>query len=294
MTATASHERAYRALLRLYPAQFRARYGDEMAILYRDLMRDARRRGGPGTALATWLRAVGDTLGSSVSERLSGDPPVGKSLGPEPPRFGRILAALGIVGGLVLVAAFVPSLAWPEGWFPARVALFNAGAIAIVVASARRYPDLLRRPLARAAVVAAIAANAAYLAMVILSIGRPVFPEPDPEFRTVFLWIGVAMWWADVAFGIAAIRLPGLARLGALALAVGSVGAFSGMGHLQLLEGDLGWLFGPVSQVGIALNGLGWIALGIALARRGPTVTAGPEPVRTAVSEPGVSATPPR
>jgi hypothetical protein len=129
-----------------------------------------------------------------------------------------------------------------------------------------------------------ILANAWYLAMIVLSLGRPQFPAPDPEFRQVFLWAGVAMWWADAAFGFATWRLGAVTRRGALALTLGSVLAFTGMGHLELATGELGWLFAPASQVGIALVGLGWILLGLDVAFRRRRIPA--PPARTEPSPP--------
>jgi hypothetical protein len=42
--------------------------------------------------------------------------------------------------------------------------------------------------------------------------------------------------------------------------------AFTGMDRLELVRGDLAWLFAPASQVGVVLNGLGWILLGVDVA----------------------------
>ncbi len=106
-----------------------------------------------------------------------------------------------------------------------------------------------------------ILANAWYLAMVVLSNGRPQPPVGDPEFRLVGFVAGVAMWWADAAFGLVSLRLEVADRLrlvargGALALAIGSVLAFAGMDRLGLVRGDLAWLFTPAAMLGIALNG---------------------------------------
>jgi putative ABC transport system permease protein len=49
--------RLYRALLHLYPASFRAEYGEEMAAIFRVRLRDA---GGPVARLATWLAVLGE------------------------------------------------------------------------------------------------------------------------------------------------------------------------------------------------------------------------------------------
>src|SRR5262249_4074408 len=48
-----------RALLRLYPAAFRAEYGGEMARVFRARRRDAR---GALPVLALWIATIGDTL----------------------------------------------------------------------------------------------------------------------------------------------------------------------------------------------------------------------------------------
>ena len=181
----------------------------------------------------------------------------------------------------MLVAAFLPNVSWGWELNNLRLVLFNAGAIAIAIAVHRRQVAVSRR-LTLTVASAVVLANAWYMAMVVMSIGRPQFPAPDPEFRLVMVWAGVAMWWADAAFGLVTWRLGAVMRWGALMLAVGSAIAFTGMGHLEMVRGDLAWLFGPASQVGIALNGLGWILLGVDVAFRrrrvpGPDLSA-PEP----------------
>ena len=54
----------YRALLHLYPASFRAEYGEEMAAVFRRRLRDAN-NGSPGVAIG--IGVPGETL----SERLA-------------------------------------------------------------------------------------------------------------------------------------------------------------------------------------------------------------------------------
>jgi hypothetical protein len=62
------------------------------------------------------------------------------------------------------------------------------------------------------------------------------------------------------------------AEWGALTLAVGSLLAFLGMDRLELVSGELAWLIAPAALLGVALNGIGWILLGIDVAfrRRAP------------------------
>ena len=64
---TPRDERFYHLLLRLYPSEFRARYGRAMVEFHRDRLAAAR-RAGESIALL-WLSTVLDALGSSLAER---------------------------------------------------------------------------------------------------------------------------------------------------------------------------------------------------------------------------------
>jgi len=64
-------------------------------------------------------------------------------------------------------------------------------------------------------------------------------------------------------FGFVALRLGGWARLGAVALGVGSLLAITGMDRLELTTRDNPTVFLPLSLAGLALNGLGWVVLGL-------------------------------
>jgi hypothetical protein len=265
MTAPASHERAYRALLRLYPKPFRTRFGDELVQLTGDLLRDAREGRGRGGVAETWLRLLLDIALTAPAEHLD-QRRLAHSLTRPPSIAVRVMGLAGVAGGFALVAAFLPHPPWTPETFNLRLVVFSAGAIAVALVVLRRRP-IASRLIAPIAVVT-IVANAWHIAMVLIGIGRPQFPEPDPEYRTIAMYAGVALWTADAAFGFSTWRIGGLARLAGLALGIGSLFAFSGMGNLGLIDGDFEWFFLPASQVGIALNGLGWILLGIAVATR--------------------------
>jgi hypothetical protein len=56
------HERIYRRLLRLYPADFRARYGNEMVSLFREQLRDARSSGERSQIASMWARCLVDLV----------------------------------------------------------------------------------------------------------------------------------------------------------------------------------------------------------------------------------------
>lgn len=64
MTARRS-EQVYALLLRAYPAEFRAAYGREMTLCFRDLRREA---GSPG--LAFWLQIVNDVARTAPALRV--------------------------------------------------------------------------------------------------------------------------------------------------------------------------------------------------------------------------------
>ncbi len=274
--AEASLARVYRRLLALYPPEFRARYAEEMVQLFGDQLRDAQLDGAPGGIARTSLRAIRDLAVTAASEHAGRNRTVAHSMAAAPSTSSRMLGMVGIIGGLMLVAAFLPNLPWNWELTTVRLVLFNAGAIAIVIAVHRRQAAVSHR-LSLAVAIPAILANAWYLAMIILSIGRPQPPLGDPEFRLVWFIAGVAMWWADAAFAFVSLHLGALTRWGALALAIGSVLAFTGIDRLELVRGDLAWLFVPAALVGAALNGVGWILLGVDIAfRRGRLPAASP------------------
>jgi hypothetical protein len=56
------HERIYRRLLRLYPADFRARFGNEMISLFREQLRDARSSGERRQIASLWARCLVDLV----------------------------------------------------------------------------------------------------------------------------------------------------------------------------------------------------------------------------------------
>ncbi len=106
--------------------------------------------------------------------------------------------------------------------------------------------------------------------MVVLSIDTPHPFAGDNGL--VFFAAGVALWLTDAAFGLVTLRLGLVPRWGAIALAIGSVLAFTGIDRLGLTSPDNPTIFGPLSLAGASLNGLGWILLGldVATGRRAP------------------------
>lgn len=269
----AGHERLYRGLLRLYPAAFRVRFADEMVQLFSDQLRDARADGAPAGAARTWLRTLGDLAVTAASEHVRRDRTVGHSLAISPSTSSRVLGLAGILAGVVLLAAFLP-FDWGPDLFNLRLVLFNAGAMAIVIAVHRRQASVAPA-LALLAAVPAVLANAWYLAMTVLAVER-TGPMGAGDFGLVYFFAGAAMWLSDAAFGIVTLRLGVVARWGALALAIGSLLAFTGMDRLELNP----TIFGPIALAGLALNGIGWILLGLDVATRRRAWEAQPQEVR--------------
>ena len=133
----------------------------------------------------------------------------------------RLLGAAGIVGGAVLLAAYVVEI--PNNANIVRLVLYFLGSIAVVVGVHRR--QVSRPRLSTVVASAAIIANVWYPAWMLLSIGRPIRHD---EFGQVYLYAALAWWLADAAFGFVALRLGAVTRWGALALGVGSLLAILG------------------------------------------------------------------
>jgi hypothetical protein len=183
------------------------------------------------------------------------------------------LAILGIAGGLGLLAAFAIEI--PPALNTWRIVLFCSGAIAIAAATFGRHVAI-SRPWAIAGTVPVMVANAAYLAWILLASGRASPFSGDVGLAG--FWLGLAMWLADAWFGLVALRIGTVPRWVALMLAAGSVLAVLGIDRLGLTSSANPTIFGPISLVGIALNGAAWVVLGLVVLRpvqraRGP----GPE-----------------
>jgi hypothetical protein len=182
--------------------------------------------------------------------------------------WSRLFGLAGIVGGVVLLAAFVVEIS--PGANTIRLVLFNLCSMTVIVGVHRRQAPIAPG-FSLLAAVPAFVANAWYLAMTLLAIGidRPF----AGDFGLVYFFAGAAMWVADAVLGVVMVRLGPVGRWGPLALAVGSALAFTGMDRLELTTRDNPTVFLQLSLIGIALNGLSWILLGIDLvasARRNP------------------------
>jgi hypothetical protein len=240
-----------------------------MVQLFGDQMRRARTEGPPVAVAETWLRAIADLAATAASEQIRRDRTVAHSLTVSPSTSSRVLGLIGILGGVALLAPFLP-IAMAPGFDIVRILLFNVGAIAIVIAVHRRQAAAAPR-LALLAAFPAVVANGWYAAWLLIS--------PASEFGLIGFFAGVAMWLTDAAFGLVTLRLGVVTRLGALALAIGSVLAITGIDRLGLIASNP-TIFGPLSLAGAVLNGLGWILMGLDIATRRRASTAQPQEIR--------------
>jgi hypothetical protein len=173
----------------------------------------------------------------------------------------RALGVVGILGGLVLLAAFVVEI--PPAWNTVRLFLFPAGAIAVALAVHGRHAAVSRR-LALAGTVPVLLANGALIAWELLALGRE---RPFAgDFGLIGFWVGLAFWLADGWFGVVALRLGVLWRWAAVALVAGSLLAILGIDRLGLTSAANPTVFGPLALAGIGLNGIAWVLLGLELA----------------------------
>ena len=174
----------------------------------------------------------------------------------------RGLGLIGIVGGIALLTAFLVDI--PTDANVVRIVLYNLGGIAVIVAVHRRQVSMSPM-IAWVVAVVAVLANALLAAREILPYGPW---HPFVGTGLTYFNLGIAMWLTDAAFGLVTLRLAVVTRLGALVLTIGSVLALTGVDGLGLTSGAAPTVFGPISLIGIALNGIGWILLGFDVATR--------------------------
>lgn len=260
------HQRIYRSLLRLYPADYRQTYGDQMVQLFGDQLRED---GG-----GAWLRAPVDVITTAASEHLRRNRTVAHSLTMAPTPMSRILGLLGIVGGGFLLLGFINLEAWTPDLFNLRLLAFNLGAIAIAVGVHVRQSSQ-GRLLSLSAAIPAILANAAYMLFTLKLVAQPGQLGPG-DYQPINLYIltAAAMWLSDAWFGLVTFRLGVLSRWSALALAAGSVASFVGMGNFGLAP--TGSFADKIILALVALHGLAWILLGLEVALRRRTSPARP------------------
>ena len=185
-----------------------------------------------------------------------------------PSATSRVLGAAGILGGTVLLAAFV--LGIPAGVNTLRLILYILGAIAVVVAVASPAGvagSRLRRLSPHRgdrSPIACVSRHVPAVASADRSRNGAVAPDLPATARSCST-PALAMWLADAAFGFVALRLGAVTSLGrALALArrvpPGDPRDEPSRAHVA---GEHRRSSGRSRLIGVALNGVAWILLGL-------------------------------
>jgi hypothetical protein len=269
-------ERVYAGLIRAYPAPFRDRYEDELLVLFRDQLRDARTAGRGGATAMLWLQAVRDLAFSALGEHLRKDRTMAQSLTTfEPTRTMRLLGLVGLVGGILLLWAFISFE--PFATLEAntiRLLTFCLGGAAIAAAFYRRQAGVTRS-IALVTTGAVVVSGVVYATLLVLA--QLVESPFSGAFGTINFWSSAALWLTAALYGAAMLKIGaawqgmsrwlGVAtRVGAIAL-LGSVFAWTGDDRLGLVDSErFGQLWTTIALSGVFLNGIGWVILGAALA----------------------------
>lgn len=273
--------RVYSRLLRVYPAEFRLRYAAEMLQLFADQLGDARRRRG-GAVAVTWIRALADLASSALSEHLRRNRTVAQSLTPfEPTRAMRWLGLIGLVGGALLLAAFVTFAPFEtRAANMARLITFALAGPAVAIAYYRRQASAAPA-MALVAAGAVVLSGISYAAWLVAALWIPS-PFSGP-FGALNMFANGALWLSATVYGAVMLKIGrawqsmprGIAmatRLGAIAL-VGSGLALLGDDRLGLVDSDpFGPFWSAIAMIGLFLNGAGWVLLGgVLVFARSPT-----------------------
>ena len=267
-------ERLYAALLILYPKKFRAAYGQQMRLTFRDACRVAYHRNGSGGLLALWLPTLLDLFKSALEERArQGEITMSKE---------RLIALAGPLSILVGVVWLVPAIVdfalrsalprterfwdlflslWSFAFFLSFVPLLFA-----LIGTRLRF-HASAGPLGRLGLALSVAGcaglTASLLAYLLLSRAAPEVGQGP--------WVGYAAWlcllsiWTGyILFGVDALRYRLLPRWNLLPLLLGSTVVlsfgFEWFGVPALLP--LQWAT-PSLQFGT--TGACWVLLGIAM-----------------------------
>lgn len=269
-------ERLYAGLLRAYPAHFRTRYGSEMVQLFADQLRDARGARGSRRVASTWFRTLVDLTTSAIGEHLRRDRTMGQSLATfEPSRSMRLLGLFAIVGGGLLLWAFISWAPFPEiANNTVRLVLFGLTGAAIALAFHARQAAVAPR-LATVATGIVVAAGIWYTSWTLLSFGN------DSPFAGAIGFIGslasFSLWASAAVFGAIALRIgalwrgmtrwfAGTARMAALLLVIGGLLSLLGDDRWGFVDNET---YGAIAQqaavLGVFLTGAGWALLGVVL-----------------------------
>lgn len=272
-------ERVYRALLCLYPGEFRARYGRQMCLTFRDACRSAYQQDGPGGLLALWLHTLPDLLKSALEERARrGEFSMSKE------RLISLTGPLTILVGSIWLVEMVGNLllrysqVWGEQEWDVFLVIWSFAFLLsfIPLLFALMGFRLRFRPTASAlgrlglslSVIGGAGVLASLLARLLLGVAAP-----EPEAGAV-PWVGYAavlsfwsIWIGYILFGVDAARFRLLPRWNLLPALLGATIVLSfgyewfGVPAVLPLQWTSPTLF-------ISINGACLVLLGIAILNR--------------------------
>ena len=191
----------------------------------------------------------------------------------------RALGVAGIIAGTVLLLGVLGLVVEPPpGTHDVKLVIYCLGAAAVAIGVHRRQASIAPAVVI-AVTVAVVLANLWYVVRVLLPYG-PWHPFVN-DGGAAWLVTGVALWTADAAFGLACAWLANITRFGAMALAIGSVLAMTGMTQLGLTSAADPTIFTSLSLIGIGLNGAGLILIGLdVMTASRPVLSPGSAPAR--------------
>jgi hypothetical protein len=263
-------ERIYAALLRLYPSAFRAAYGQQMRLTFRDASRSAYQRSGARGLLRLWPPTLLDLLRTALEERARQGAQMSNA------RLITLAGPLTIVVGALWVAAALGDLAFQSGLLRDEALLglvvipFLLSIAPLLVALIgtrlrfRQAAGALGRLGLTLSVAGCAGAILAVLASALLSGG-------DPAASPQSFWMGYAALGCVLSirigyilFGIDALRYRLLPRANLLPLLTGAT---------VVLSLPLDWFGVPAilpaqwatPTLHFAISGVCWVLLGAAL-----------------------------
>lgn len=231
-----------RWLVRLYPADWRARYGDE----FLDLLESRPLN----------LRSAIDVVSGALDAHL--DPQIGPYPNRRLPMSARLLGVAAVGSGLILTLGI---LFESPGGLPFRLMMFYplalAGMIGVHRLQVATAPLLAWVGLAPAVIFAGLSA----VGVLAGAAGLPLFLNGQAGFA-----LGAGFWISTMFFGIATAVIGVAPRLGAVAMAIGAPLALVGMSPF-----NPGTLASLVAQTGVIVFGFGlmWLGLTLVLGREG-------------------------
>lgn len=275
-------ERLYGALLYLYPKSFRATYGRQMRLTFRDACRAAHQRRGAGGLLALWLPTLLDLFKSALEERArQGELTMSKT---------RLIALAGpltiLVGSMWLVASigeFVlltglgsPDTFWDIFWF-FPIFLSFVPMLFALLGTRLRFHQTAGVP-GRLGLALSVAGCAGMIVFVLASILFGVIaPEveqgPWADYVMAICILGIMIGY--MLFGVDALRYRLLPRWNLLPLLAGSTVVLRFAPDWFGVPSYHSWQF-AASFLHFAVTGACWVLLGIAIMgqKREPQVAA--------------------